>query len=439
MTTEIVRKPKFEYDIPFQKKILCLLKQEHSFATSVASVLSEDHFDKKIHRWLASEILKYAKRNNHSIPDDAVRIQAKHATRTGRLQPEDYERIKKILPSLSLPLKEQSFVKEELHGFVENQVWREFIIDSFDLLKKRKFEDIAQKARQALNIQFASTGGMGQSYVRDIDKRVKKRKQFELNGIPTGTSIDTYTRHGGLPPTKVGGIMAVYGAGKTHMLVHFGASAVTESTRDERVLMVILEGSEDDILDRYDAWFTKIRVNRLEKRPKEVRRKVRKLGRRYGDFLLVKKFPAKRLTISGLRAYLRQLETISFYPTLLLLDGPWLMLDENSVGRDESKYNTLSNVVQGLQSIAEEVKIPIWTTLQANRGSMSKEILDKDSIGDSWAAGQDLDVLLSFCQNQKEKQAQRARLFLAKSRIGPDGIEIPISTDWSRSRIRCLA
>lgn len=435
---QVVRKPKFKetgYDVVFQSKILRMLYQDPTYAASTAANLTADHFDNRLHRWLCSVILDYSRNNSHSIPLDGILLKAKRDISTGRLQLDDARKLTAFTKLLVKPLKDRSFVKEELSNFVQNQMWREFLIDAMTHLRKQEFSKIYEKSKGVLSIQFMDSGGLGTHYVRDVRQRVKRRQVDDLVGKPTGTSLDNYLRHGGLPPTKVGGIMGVYGTGKSHLLVHFGGSVILESDQTERVCHIQLEGSQEDTCDRYDAWFSKTPINLLKAKRKTVQKKIKKLGQKYGDFLVVKKFPARRLTVSGIRAYLRQLESVGFYPTVLLLDYLGLMRDEEGA---KEKHDAMSNVVQGLQTMAEEQKLAVWLALQANRGSVQQDSLDKDSVGGSFAVGQDLDVLVAWSQTAKEKTVRRARLSLIKNRLGPDGIEIPVSHDWSKSRVKCL-
>ena len=78
----------------------------------------------------------------------------------------------------------------------------------------------------------------------------------------------------------------------------------------------------------------------------------------------------------------------------------------------------------------------MWTASQLNRNALNKEHVDWSAIADSAKKIMVSDFVVLLLQTLAEKKKRQARLWIAKSRFGPDKLEIPVRLDWSRSIIR---
>jgi replicative DNA helicase len=437
MTTTATATPaktaKFAYDRPFQIRMLRTLYQDPDYTTSVGINLSPKHFERRAHRWLATKMIDYANKHGHGIGEDALRLTLARDIKTGLLSKVDRDEAVQLIDRLERPVKDKSFIKEELFRFIKNQTISSAIRASLDHLSTHDFEAIDKEFLKVIEVQEAMTGGLGHFFVRDVKTRTKKRREYEKNGISTGTKIDDYLKPGGLPPKTLGVVVAPTGKGKSHILVHLGKSAIIES--NAKVLHVTLELSEEAILDRYDAAFSGIPINNLERKPKTVQRAVTDIGAKYGDCLVVKEFAGATLTVPALRAYVRQLERAAFYPDMIIVDYADEMMPTIAT-RDHNQYEEMGVIYRELRKLAFDLNLPIWTASQTNRDALNKETIDVNSISDSFKKMMIADLVICFCQTLDEKKKRIARLFTAKSRLGQDKFDIKIRVDWSRSTIK---
>lgn len=429
------KRPKFTYDKAFQLRLLRTMFQDQDFTCTTGIYLSPAHFEKKAHRWVAQAIIHYATKHGHGIGVDALKIELDRSIKTEprRWTTDLVDAVKAVIERLDAKVKDKSFIKEELYRFIKHQATRDAIIASLDHLDAQDFEAIDQEFNRVLEVQESFNGGLGQFFVRDIAKRTKARQTYEKNGVSTGLKLDEYLKPGGLPPKALGVVVAPSGKGKSHILVHLGKSAVLESQK--KVLHITLEMSEEMVLDRYDASFSTIPLNRLEDKPKAVRKKVRQLGKEFGEFLVVKEFPPASLTVPALRAYIRQLERIAFYPDVIIVDYADLLLP-SQVGRERDAYEEMGLIYQELRRLSYEINCPIWTASQTNKEALNKEHFDWNSIADSSKKVHVADLIILFQQTLAEKKKKQARIGVGKNRFGPDKFDIGIRVDWSRSTIR---
>ena len=424
---------KFTFDRAFQKRIVRVLFQDPDFTATTAVHLQPGHFETAALRWFAQRIVSYAKKHGGGIGEDALRIEMSRDIKLGRLNRETIPKVELMLRTLNRPVKDKSFIKEEMFRFIKNQTTRQAIINSLDHLDVMDYDAIDTEFQKVLAVQESLGGGLGHFLMRDIEARTTRRASYVKNGVPTGLRLDDYLKPGGLPPKSLGCVVAPSGKGKSHVLVHMGRSAITEG--DVPVLHVTLELSEEAVCDRYDAAFSQVPINRLEDERRKVRRRIKRLGVRHGEKLVVKEFPPASLTVPALRAYIRSLERTAFYPGLVIVDYADLMLPTHAT-RDANAYEDMGNIYNELRRLSYEVGAPVWTASQTQRQALNREVIDLDSISDSFKKAMVADVVLCLGQTPEEKKFKAARFFVAKNRLGIDKIEIKVRLDWSRSTIR---
>jgi replicative DNA helicase len=346
-------------------------------------------------------------------------------------------RIQKMISSLGRPVKDRTFIEQEVFRFTKGQAIRDMFIEALPHYETGDYEKIDPLITQVLNVQMAAQGGMGHFFVRDVKDRTKKRKEPVVPGIPTGLKLDNHLKHGGMIPGRIYCVLAPPNSGKTMTMAFMGGSAVVESVREERILHIDLEQGEYDIADLYDAFFSRIQINSLSTKPNTVQKLVKDLGRKYGEFLVIKSFPRGTLSISQLRAYIRQLQRQAFYPTVLSVDYPALMLDEEA-GKNDDEYTRLARIIMRLGALGHEIRAAVLAGLQGTRDSLGAEIIDINKIQDSFKAAAHADVIMAICQTVEEARRGRARYFLAKNKFGPNKVEMKARVDWARCLIRNL-
>lgn len=444
-TTHALKKP-FEYDTPFQLRLVRVLYQEVDFTLSVCHYLSHEHFEKRLHRWMAKEILDYAKKHGHGITKAAFhiaiqrglkprRIKYRNGTYGKKLPPllaaSDVKEVKALIDGLVKVVKDRSFIKEELYRFVKHQVTREMILRSLDHLDFADYDAVDKEINRVLEVATIDQGGVGHFYVRDVDERVKKRREEVANGIPTGLKVDEYLRPGGLPKGAIGVVLAATNVGKSKALVNIGKAAIVEG--GAKVLHITLEDSEDDILDNYDACFSHVQLSALKDKPKKIRRTVDEYGTKHGEFLVVKEFPGATLTVPMLEQYLKLLERAGFVPDMVIIDYADEMLPTLSSG-DGDTYKEQGNVYRELARMAHPLRynVAVWTAAQTNRSALDAEVVDLNNMGDSFKKAQKAHLVLALCQTEEEQRGGFGRVLIAKNKFGPKKISHRVRFDWNR-------
>lgn len=425
--------PAFDFSKSFQSRMVRVLFDDPNFTITTGIRLEPSHFENRVHRFFAGTIINYAKNHGHGISLDGVKIEFKRGLRAGRLQKADVADAKAFIKRLTKPVSDKTYIREQLYNFIKHRAIYSAFEEGLRHFDAHDYEAVDEVFGKAIEVQTSLADGLGSFFVRDVAERTKRRKKYVKDGISTGFRLDDFLKPGGAKRRTIATWVAPSGIGKSHCLVNTGASAIIES--NAKVLHVTLELSEEDICDRYDARFSQIPLNALEQKPVGVKRAIKDIGKKYGDALVVKEFAPATLTVPALRAYIRQLERHGFYPDVVIVDYADEMLPSLAT-RDRDPYEDMGTIYRELRKLAFDLNVVVWTASQTSRGALNKEHFDWNDIADSAKKVMVSDLVLIFQQTKDEKKRKEARVFIGKSRLGPDKIELKIRADWSRSTIR---
>ena len=143
----------------------------------------------------------------------------------------------------------------------------------------------------------------------------------------------------------------------------------------------------------------------------------------------MKEFPTKRLSVTGLRAFLNQLKNYQdFTPDVIIIDYLELMRTD----KEMAEYQAQERLAQELRGCASEYGCLIWTATQTNREGKKVSVITDAELADSYGKIRVCDLVFSINQTEQEFDQGAARLYLMKSRNGKARFIVPVSIDYSR-------
>lgn len=215
----------------------------------------------------------------------------------------------------------------------------------------------------------------------------------------------------------------------SHFLTMLGANAMRDG---KNVIHYTLEMSESLVGLRYDSNLCEIDADEIAERKADVlaRYGSMKLGR-----LFIKEFPTCWATINNIRAHVEKLGARGFKPDLILIDYADIM---RSTRQYDAKRFELQLIYQELRAYASEINVPIWTASQSNKDGSTSEVVDLNNMAEAYGKAMEADVVVSISRRSHEKAAGVGRLFVAKNRIGRDGMLYGVRIDTARSSITLL-
>jgi len=421
-----IKKP-FDFDHGYQTKMVRLLFQRPDFAESVVSFLDANLFDSPMLRFYGGVLIDCHRKGQ--IPTTTIVREELRKQKQRKKVPAMYvQRYEDLLALLVRPFADMDHVGEGLVEFIRRQYMRTGIEQAIDLLEKEQIQEASVALQESSSLPITLKRLTGTSLVETLEQRVQFRRTAVKNGIPTGTPLDPYLSPGGLPPKRVGAIMAPPGGGKSATLTSFAGQSVLNGFWP--ALFLTAENPKEECMDRFDAFFSGVRLKNLALKEKTVMQAIRKLDPRA---IIVEEYPNLELTTAEIESLLKRLAHKSIYPKIIFID----YLDEMAADTVlNDRYAELGMTSSLLCRLAKNHNLPIWTATQANRASAERPVLRLSDVVESWKKVMVLDVVVGLSQTLDQRASKSAcNLSLLKNRLGVKDVTVVASCDWGRQRI----
>tara|TARA_R110000782_G_scaffold137420_3_gene229917 strand:+ start:277 stop:1647 length:1371 start_codon:yes stop_codon:yes gene_type:complete len=401
-----------EYGPGFQVKVLSALLTHKEFLTNIYDILSEDDFNNQAHKWIIKEILKYYDKYHTTPSLDILKVEVKK-TENEVLQLSIQEQLREAYISSDNDLK---YVMEEFSAFCKNQQLKQALLSSVDLLKAGDYDSIKFMIENAM--KAGNDKNLGHEYNKDIETRYRENSR---KFIPTPWGSINDLLQGGLGGGDFGLIFGNPGGGKSWTLVALGAHAVRLGYN---VLHYTLELGEDYVGLRYDACFTKIPVDHLNKNKDKVEEIVPQLPGK----LIIKEYSPGRASIHTIESHIRKCMTHEIPPDLILIDYVDLL---SSKRKNVDRKYEIDDIYTSTKGLSKELNLPIWSVSQVNRAGAKDDIIEGDKAAGSYDKIMITDFCLSLSRKAKDKVNGTGRFHVMKNRYGMDGLTFGVKADTS--------
>ena len=406
-----------KYGYGFQIKVLTSLVTDVGFSSRIFDILQPDYFESDALVWITEVTLKYYQTYHTLITMDALSVEVEGID-DGDLKADVVKSLRDIYQNVEST--DLQFVKESTIEFCRNQELQFAIMDSVDLIKTGKFEEIKKRIDDAL--KKGEDTNVGLDYLTEIDERYEGMARSPITtGFPV---IDDYTQ-GGLSAGELGIVVGPGGSGKSWVLSTMCANAMLAG---KNTLYITLELGEAYVGVRIDCILTSMPMEQL----KDNRELIKNRLSRVKGTLRIQWYPTRKLSTIGLRSLLDRLQLLGKMPDVLYLDYADLMkLNGSKVKRKDEE---LQELYEELRGIGGEYGIPIWSASQANRSSHGDEVefVDASMISESMGKHFTADFMMSILRQERDKLSNTARFHIIKNRFGDDGVTLLSMMDASR-------
>jgi hypothetical protein len=428
-----------KFSLPFQRRLLQMVIQDVTFASSFAALLQPSYFESP--RFARLFLLwRQLSRQLGLPPTGAVLLE-----RSRLSEPDLVPVVKKIAFATPVAEAEARFIAQELTRYVRFQAVKLALQDSIEPLGQGDLDAIEQKLSTALQVGRNQTTGGELWFVKDITQRLDFAAQnafFEML-IPPLDNVVKVTKQ----DLVVG--LASPNTGKTFFLLWVMMAAWVQK---KKVVFYTLEMSPKILARRMDSVLSKLNTADLPRNRGVVLNRVRKLGRVYGDNMVIKPFPMKGTDVFDIRQHLLSLIARGFTPDVVCIDYADLLRDTPIEGRrmESGRYFEISNIYAALKTLNQEFDLTTFTVSQARRGQAGesqrreneakiakrplaeREVLGLEDFALSYEKAMIADIVLGFSQTPQEKRQQRLRISVAKQRNEAAGMVVPITTNFSK-------
>jgi archaellum biogenesis ATPase FlaH len=409
----------------YQEKVVQALLQDYMFAEQMADVIQPKYFDVKYLQEVVKNFYdhkaKYKTYPSLDVLEVMITRQDEDADPLLSTQVREYlERTKTTSMN-----GDKGFIEESSLDFCKKQSLKDGLVKAIDMMESGNYDAIQSVIKDALN--RGGVRDMGHNYKEGFAQRGQKSVR---KPIPTGWPILDKAFNGGWERATLSTFIAPTGAGKSMFLVNCGAAALEQGLN---VLYVTLEMAEWKIGIRFDSYYSGVEINKVPDNQDQIKCEV---NNRVRGELFIKEWPTKNASVQTIRAYLQRLTaTKGFTPDMLVVDYADLL--RGSRGYNDKRFE-LEGIYEELRALAQEFNVVVITADQTNRSGLDMEIVTIGQIGESYAKATVCDVIMTISRRMEDKQCNGGRLFLAKSRLGQDGMVYPFMLNTATVKVELL-
>jgi replicative DNA helicase len=415
----------------FEEKVLSLLTSDVAFGKEAILLLEPQDFSSP-HLQFVMTIVKKFFDTYRGVPSQSVVInEVAKALQKVRPHKDEVRNISKAVSLVGVKphSEEVSYIRNEFREFVKSQRMKRAISTSLDQLSKGQVDGIVPTIQDAAKIGIVDDPG--REFASDFLDRITERQNLDQDlRVPTLIPPLDHVLRGGLGPGELGVTLGVPKKGKSMLL---GNLCFASTVMHKRSAYISLEMGELDIMSRFDSLITGIPFNDLVRNSEQLTGYYEKV-KQYAGYLFVKKFPSRSCRVDDIDAYLQVLENGGTPAEMVVVDyGNLIQPKKRSTS---NKYYDLDEIFMDLHSLAGERKIPIWTVARANRNAVDALHVTEKYTAESFAVNYACDVMLSLNQTDNERMMNKMRLRIIYVRNNNVGVEIPLITDFHRSKLR---
>jgi len=401
-----------KYGQSYQSKVVASLITDVKFLEQVTEITKPAFFESQANQWIIQEVQDYFN-EFRAVPTMEVFKIKVGSVEDKALKQTVIEQLKNVYTQVGAD--DLAYVKKEYLTFCKNQKVKDALLKSVDLLKAGNYDKIIDTMMAASKVGVESD--LGLDYIENFESILEDVKR---NSCSTGWEVIDELMDGGLGPGELGVVMAPSGIGKSWFLSKIACSALQNGLD---VLHYTLELSESYVGQRYTTILTNIGTADQKMKKDEIIRKIKQVPGR----VRIKYYPPQFASAKTIAAHVEKVRQIGFNPKLIIIDYADLLKSGNG-GRD-GLYAELGGIYEELRGLSGETQIPVWTATQTNRAAIDHEVIQADSVGDSYKKVQTADFIMSVSRKTKDKLSNTGRIHIVKNRFGPDGMTFPAKID----------
>lgn len=408
----------------FQEKTAQALLCDALFAEQMADVVSGKYFELKYLQEVVDRLYEYKTKYKHYPSPDVLEIMVNESETDDIVKGQVREFVAHIKEH---PLNgDTGFIQAQSLEFCKKQLLKEAVVKVIDHIEDRDYDSIQSIIKDALS--KGANRELGHDYMDGFEQRSAKSIR---KPIPTGWGILDKELNGGWERATLTTFIAPTGAGKSMFLCNVSAAAIAQGLNS---LYITCEMADWKIGLRHDSYFSGVAINDVPGKAALVETTVRE---KVKGRLWVKEFPTKTASVQTIRSYIQRLEaTKNFKPDILVVDYADLLRSTRNFGGE--KRFELEGVYEELRALAQELNIVVITADQTNRGGLEAEVVTLAAIAESYAKATVCDVIITISRRREDKQTNSGRIFIAKSRLGRDGVVYPFLLNTATVKVTIL-
>ena len=406
-----------QYGTSFQSKLIVSLMMDVKYTTTIIDILDVSYFDSDANKFLVKSIKEYFLKYKSPPTIEALKVMIDDV-QADVLKTAIVDSLRQVWTHRESP--DLEFVKEKSLEFCKNQVMKNAIMQSVDLLEQQNYDEIKSMIDGAMNAGVERD--IGHEYITGLEERLSKQTRVTQ---PTKWDSVNELMDGGLAGGELGVIVAPAGIGKSWTLQALGTEAIKQG---KTVIYYTLELNAQYVGLRYDTIISGQPTGNLQYYKEDV---MKAIGQLKGN-LIIKYYPTRTASVTTLIGHLQQCEMQGIKPDMVLVDYADIM---KSTSKFTEKRHQIGHVYEELRGMAGEFDIPIWTASQANRSALEEDVIGAEKVSEDYSKVMTADFVMSMSRKVEDKIANTGRFHVIKNRFGPDGITFPATINTNTGTI----
>ena len=406
-----------QYGTSFQSKIIVSLITDVKFTKQIIDILEVSYFDSDSNKFIIKTIQDYFTKYKTVPTMEALKVFIDDIE-NDVLKSGVVDFLRQAWQHRESP--DLEFVKEKCLEFCKNQVIKNAIMESVELLDNHQYDDI--KGVMDTAMRAGVERDIGHEYITGFEERMTEQAR---NTLPTKWDSINELMDGGLAGGELGVIVAPAGIGKSWTLQALGAEAVKKG---KTVIHYTLGLNAEYVGLRYDTIVSGQPTGNLQYYKEDV---LKAIGKLKGN-LIIKYYPTRTASVNTITSHLQQCELQGIKPDLVLVDYADIM---KSTSNFTEKRHQIGHIYEELRGMAGEFEIPVWTASQANRSSLEEDVIGADKVSEDYSKVMTADFVMSMSRKVEDKIANTGRFHVIKNRFGPDGITFPATINTNTGYI----
>ncbi len=285
------------------------------------------------------------------------------------------------------------------------------ILDGDD--KKQSKGAIPEMLQKALAVSFDTN--VGHDYLESSDDRFDfyHRKEEKI-----ATDIELLNRitKGGFSRKTLNVILAGTGVGKTLIMCHLAAAALTFG---KNVLYITMEMAEERIAERIDANLLNISLDDLIRIPKsEYDRRIGGLRNKTNGKLIIKEYPTASASVLHFRSLLNELHLKkNFVPDIIFIDYLNICISARiKMGSQVNSYTYIKSIAEEIRGLAVECDVPVISATQTTRGGFDNSDPGLTDTSESFGLPHTVDFMMAAINTEELEKLHQLMIKQLKNR-----------------------
>lgn len=435
-----------EFTVGVQKKFLALMIFDQSWAQlNGLEIIKPECFNNTYLQRVCRFIHEYHKQYQ-SIPTKAALCEMnQNFVNKTNLPTTDYYACDKIIQEIfNTETGDLEYFKEEAVKFVRQTAWKRALEKGSSVLKYGNYDEALDAFKQVLNISSDNNLGLSLGDMSsDEAYAIFEEENDTSRMIQTGIAGWDRALGGGFTRRNLHIIAAPPSGGKTKSMSFLARNAIMSS---KRVIYITLEMSEEEIITGIIS--SCVGMSKTELLTPEARQEYNEKYMRFQNMfhpeLFVKFFMPGTTNADKIYNYIQRLclnkkevTGVDWKPDVIFLDYMDKMIPTQKA--KGNMYEDVGGIANDCKNLAIKFDCPVITGSQLGKLSWSlkgDEVVSMDSIAESAQKVHLAHSMTTINFNPNERNAQKARLFVAKSRSGLGGETIYVERDLARCTMR---